>query len=86
MIFRTPQTETIALIDDLNLIEDQKNQILMDRHDSKVVGHLGINKTIELITRDFKWPSLRKDVEQYIRNYNTYAKVKHPRHKLYGLL
>ena len=51
-----------------------------------MVGHRGINKTIELITRDFTWPGLRKTVTDYINNCDTYAKAKHSRHKSYRKL
>ena len=51
-----------------------------------MAGHRGINKTIELITRDFTWPGLRKTVTDYINNYDIYAKAKHSRHKPYRKL
>ena len=51
-----------------------------------MVGYRGINKTIELITRDFTWPGLRKTVTNYINNCDICAKAKHSRHKPYGKL
>ena len=51
-----------------------------------MVEHQGINKTMKLITQDFTWPELRKTVIEYINTYNTYAKAKYSRHKLYRKL
>ena len=65
---------------------EQKQHIIKTRHDDKTAGHPGINKTIELITRDFTWPKLRRDVEEYIQKCDVCAKAKHSRHKPYGLL
>ena len=39
--------------------EDQKKEIIRERYNSKNVGHPEINKTIELIIRDFTWPKIR---------------------------
>ena len=36
-------------------------------HNNLLTGHFGINKTKELIGRKYYWPSLRKDVEAYIK-------------------
>ena len=36
-------------------------------HDDPLVGHFGIDKTRELIGRKYYWPSLRRDVESYVR-------------------
>uniref|UniRef100_A0A803TGS2 Gypsy retrotransposon integrase-like protein 1 n=1 Tax=Anolis carolinensis TaxID=28377 RepID=A0A803TGS2_ANOCA len=35
-------------------------------HDSKPAGHFGLFKTMHLILRDFWWPKIRKDVENYV--------------------
>ena len=51
-----------------------------------MAGHQGINKTLELITRDFQWPKIRQDVTSYINKCDTCAKAKHSRHKPYGKL
>ena len=48
--------------------------------------HQSINKTLELITRDFTQLRMRQDVTNYIRDYDICAKIKHSRYKLYELL
>ena len=51
---------------DIEVLREKRKGIIEARYDAKLVGYLGIAKTIELITRDFTWPRLRKDVEKYI--------------------
>ena len=36
------------------------NQILRSEHDTKVAGHMGQDKTIELIRRNFWWPKINE--------------------------
>ncbi|SJL04326.1 uncharacterized protein ARMOST_07692 [Armillaria ostoyae] len=41
-----------------------------------MAGHPGIEKTKELILRDYWWPKLKKDVETYVRGCETCARTK----------
>jgi hypothetical protein len=48
------------------------NQTLRERairwcHDEPMAGHPGIAKTLELTTRTFWWPNMKKDIEKYIK-------------------
>jgi hypothetical protein len=48
------------------------NQTLRERairwcHDEPMAGHPGITKTLELTTRTFWWPNMKKDIEKYIK-------------------
>jgi len=45
---------------------DARLKILRARHDSPLAGHPGISKTIELISQDYTWVGLKKDVEAYV--------------------
>jgi hypothetical protein len=85
LTYRKPEVETLASMD-IQLTNEQEQAVIQDRHDAKPAGHPGINKTIELVTRDFLWPGLRKDVTEYIQQCDTCAKTKHSRHRPYGLL
>lgn len=71
---------------EIQLSEERRQAVIKERHDNKLVGHKGIAKTIELITRDFTWPGLRKDVERYIGNCGRCKRTKTSRHKKFGLL
>jgi hypothetical protein len=35
-------------------------------HDEPMAGHPGIAKTLELTTRTFWWPNMKKDIEKYM--------------------
>ena len=43
----------ILILMDIKLSEDQKKEVIKERYDLKNADHPDINKTIELITRDF---------------------------------
>ena len=43
------------------------NQVMRAHHDATDVRHPGQDKTLELITRNYWWPTLRQDVRQYVR-------------------
>jgi len=45
-----------------------KRRILELCHDQALSGHLGITKTLKLVSRDFCWPGLSTDVEDYVRH------------------
>ena len=55
-------------------------------HDDPLVGHFGIDKTRELVGRKYYWPSLRRDVESYVRGCDVCLASKAVRHKPYGNL
>ena len=49
-------------------------------HDTKIAGHIGINKILEFIIRNFWWPGIVGSVRDYVRNYYEYQCNKTPRH------
>jgi hypothetical protein len=42
--------------------------ILHDFHDSAMSGHLGITRTLNLVSNSFYWPALSRDVKDYVRS------------------
>jgi RNase H-like domain found in reverse transcriptase/Reverse transcriptase (RNA-dependent DNA polymerase)/Integrase zinc binding domain/Chromo (CHRromatin Organisation MOdifier) domain/Retroviral aspartyl protease len=62
------------------------NLVLSEMHDSKYSGHKGVTKTYELVTRDFYWPGLRKDVEAYVATCATCQRSKPNPWKIPGKL
>ncbi len=44
-----------------------RGEIISRSHDHITAGHPGIEKTKELILREFWWPKLKKDVEAYVK-------------------
>ncbi|XP_013080918.2 uncharacterized protein LOC106066442 [Biomphalaria glabrata] len=43
-----------------------RNIILKNGHDEAYAGHMGIHKTKQRIFRDFYWPSISKDIKNYV--------------------
>ena len=52
-------------------------------YNNSLASHFGINKTRELIGRNYHWPSLQKNVETYMKGCNVCLLLKLIRHKLY---
>ena len=66
--------------------EDLLTEIPNGCHDSKVAGHFGQEKTIELVTRNSHWEKLAEWINDYIRSCDECQHNKSPRHTKYGLL
>ena len=49
---------------------DLRNMILHDNHDSKIVGHFGIYKTLERLKHNYHWHRMEEEVKDYIRAHN----------------
>lgn len=47
--------------------EDLRREIVRDHHDPPVMGHPGIQKTYELLTREYWWPGMRNFVTHFVR-------------------
>jgi len=39
-----------------------RKRIVVTEHNSKVAGHFGRERTMELLTRNFYWPNVEADV------------------------
>ena len=63
-----------------------RESILESEHDSKVAGHFGQDKTLELIGRNFWWPGMKAQIIGYIQSCPTCQHDKARRHRRYGLL
>jgi transposase InsO family protein len=61
-------------------------QILESEHDTKIAGHMGQDKTIELIRRNFWWPKMDEQIIDFVRSCTQCQKDKAARHQPYGLL
>jgi Integrase zinc binding domain len=60
--------------------------ILCTSHDHLLIGHLGIHKTIHLVTRKYYWPGLTKTVKLYIGSCVVCAHTKPLHHAAYSPL
>ena len=65
--------------------EDLIRAILESEHDTKVAGHMGQDKTIELIRRNFWWPKMNERIIDFVRSCPKCQQNKASRHQPYGL-
>jgi hypothetical protein len=61
-------------------------RVLQSKHDHPLSGHLGQNKTMELVRREYAWPNMRAFIEDYCKSCITCGRAKPRRHKPFGLL
>jgi len=60
-------------------------EIMESEHDTKVAGHMGQGKTIELIRRNFWWPKMDEQIIDFVRSCPECQQIKASRHPPYGL-
>lgn len=63
-----------------------KLRLLQEHHDSPSAGHPGRAKTLELLTRTYYWPTMRKYVDQYVQNCHLCRQSKATRSSPQGVL
>ena len=61
-------------------------KIMEAEFDSQVAGYMGMDKTIEIVNRNFYWPEMAEDVEDYVCSYEDCQKNKAPCHKRHATL
>ncbi len=68
------------------MLPDVQSHILFKRHDSLLAGHPGHAKTLSLISRDYSWLHMFKDVQLYIQSCDTCQQTKSSHHAPYRML
>ena len=63
-----------------------RTRVLQEKHDHPTSSHFGFNKTLELVRRDYTWPSMRRDTKNFVSQCTLCARNKPSRHRPYGLL
>ena len=53
-----------------------RREIIQLHHDTPVGGHGGRWKMIELVTRNYWWPGVMKEVEKYVEECNACQRYK----------
>ena len=61
-----------------------RSEVISCHHNNPLAEYFGIDKIRELVGRKYYWPSLRKDVEDYVRGCDVCLASKAVRHKPYG--
>lgn len=64
----------------------EKAAALEQCHDNPLAGHFGARRTLEKLSRHYKWKGMRKDVEEYCKSCATCQKANPRRHLPYGPL
>jgi len=65
--------------------EGMTQRVMESEHDTKVAGHMGQDKTIELVRRNFWWPKMNEKIIDFVRSCRECQKNKAVRHQPYGL-
>jgi hypothetical protein len=53
-----------------------RDDILHDHHDSPDIGHPGIHRMLELIKRTYWWPTIKTDIQNYVKGCSACQKNK----------
>jgi transposase InsO family protein len=61
---------------------DLKRGVISFFHDSPSAGHPGIANTLALLRRDYWWPNMKRDVDEYVKGCATCQAIKTNTHRL----
>ena len=56
--------------------KELRAEVIRLYHDVPAVGHGGRWKTVELVTRNYWWPGVTRDVGKYVEGYDLYQRMK----------
>ena len=66
--------------------KELRAKIIWLHHDVLAAGHEGQWKTVELVTRNYWWPGVTRDVRRYVEGCNLYQRMKNKTEELAGKL
>jgi len=67
-------------------VPDIKKQLLQEHHDTRISGHLGRDKTSQILRRNYWWPGLERSVRDYVKTCPTCQRSKPSNQSPAGLL
>jgi len=56
--------------------EELRAEVIQLHHDVLAVGHGGRWKTVELVTRNYWWPGVTRDIGKYVEGYDLCQRMK----------
>ena len=65
---------------------DLRHKLLSEAHDAPLSGHLGRDKTLERLSRNFYWPRMHQQVHDYVRTCDSCQAIKPSSRAKMGLL
>ena len=78
--------EMRLLIPSIPEMSQLRQTIMSECHDSAYSGHLGFDKTLELVQRNFVWQGQHEEVRQFVATCPSCQQCKHPTRKKAGML
>ena len=63
-----------------------RTSVLEQCHNSPMAGHLGVQRTFDVIKREFWWLTMRQDIQEYVRACDICQRVKPSNQRKPGLL
>ena len=66
------------------VLEAIRTELISRHHDDPLAGHFGIEKTCKLLAQKYYWPTLRHNVEAYVKGCDICLASKAVCHKPYG--
>ena len=68
-VFRNSEIKIVVYLDlVINPPEEQIPQILKESHDFPLSGHCGYHRMFKRIREKYRWPKMRQDIKNYIKN------------------
>lgn len=66
--------------------EPLRTRLIQGAHDSPLIGHPGREQTYIVVSREFFWPRMSKDIQRFVRNCDVCGRTKPWREQKKGLL
>jgi len=66
--------------------EELRAEVIQLHHNVPAAGHRGRWKTVKLVTRNYWWLEVTRDVGKYVEGYNIYQRMKNRTEELAGKL
>ena len=66
--------------------EELRTEIIQLHHDVPIAGHEEKWKTVELVTRNYWWPGITREVEKYVEGCDLYQWMKNRTEEVVGKL
>ena len=60
--------------------------VFENEHDAMVADHMGMDKSHKMVNRNFYWPRMAEDIEDYVCSCYDYQRNKASHHKRHGTL
>ena len=63
-----------------------REELLAKYHDDPLAGHFGVERTLALLQRNYRWPDMKEEINIYVKTCEICQRTKIRRHRPYGKL